>query len=74
MRNKKGIIHLLPLIVIAIVLVGGFFLFGKKIQQKITSTREPSVNLRSQYQNPFDKKAQYVNPFSQFKNPFDAAK
>ncbi|MEK7617396.1 MAG: hypothetical protein AAB414_05080 [Patescibacteria group bacterium] len=36
--------------------------------------KEPTVSLQKQYQNPFDKNAQYVNPFSQYKNPFDALK
>lgn len=36
--------------------------------------KEPTVYLQNQYKNPFDKNAQYVNPFSQYKNPFDALK
>lgn len=34
--------------------------------------QEPSVTLKTDYQNPFDKSTQYVNPFSDYKNPFDA--
>lgn len=33
-----------------------------------------SVQLENEYQNPFDKKTQYVNPFSSYKNPFDTLK
>lgn len=44
------------------------------IPQRDTSTKvskEPKVSLKKEYKNPFDKNAQYVNPFSQYKNPFD---
>lgn len=33
-----------------------------------------TVPLKTEYQNPFDKDAQYVNPFSSYKNPFDQLK
>lgn len=33
-----------------------------------------SVQLENEYQNPFDEKTQYVNPFSSYKNPFDTLK
>lgn len=36
--------------------------------------QEASVTLQKQYQNPFDKNTQYVNPFSGYKNPFDTLK
>ena len=32
---------------------------------------ELKVPLNVVYQNPFDQKTQYVNPFSEYKNPFD---
>lgn len=31
----------------------------------------PQVELKTEYQNPFKSEAQYVNPFTEFKNPFD---
>lgn len=34
-------------------------------------SKELKVPLKSAYENPFDKKTQYVNPFSEYKNPFD---
>ncbi len=40
----------------------------------VTPTSTVKVSLQKDYQNPFDKKTQYVNPFTQYKNPFDTAK
>ncbi len=34
----------------------------------------PQVSIKTKYQNPFDKKTQYVNPFETYKNPFVVAK
>lgn len=34
-------------------------------------SKELNVSLREVYENPFDKDTQYVNPFSEYKNPFD---
>lgn len=36
-----------------------------------TSQQGASVELQTDYKNPFDKDTQYTNPFSQYKNPFD---
>lgn len=46
----------------------------KKIMSAPKSGKEPTVTLKEEYQNPFDKEAQYVNPFSDYKNPFDSLK
>lgn len=40
----------------------------------VTPTSSVKVSLQNSYQNPFDKKTQYTNPFTQYKNPFDTAK
>ena len=34
-------------------------------------SKELRVPLHAVYENPFDKETQYVNPFSEYKNPFD---
>lgn len=71
--DQKGVIHLLPiLLVVAVLLVAGFFILQKFQSQG--GKKEASVSLQTQYKNPFDKSAQYVNPFAQYKNPFDALK
>ncbi len=36
-----------------------------------TKPEESNVNLKSEYENPFSSDTQYVNPFSDYKNPFD---
>lgn len=37
-------------------------------------SKAPRVKLQTQYENPFDKNTQYVNPFSSYQNPFDKLK
>jgi len=39
-----------------------------------TTTSASSIAPQNQYENPFDKDSQYVNPFSDYKNPFDSLK
>lgn len=80
---QKGVVALgVPLLLIIIAAVAVFILisagviqnpFPKQLQQLVPK-KEPTVSLQKQYQNPFDKNAQYINPFSSYKNPFDALK
>ncbi|OGM32668.1 hypothetical protein A2803_01250 [Candidatus Woesebacteria bacterium RIFCSPHIGHO2_01_FULL_44_21] len=80
--QQRGIIHLLPLVlvgVLVVVLLALAVLSGglpKSVQQTLLrSTPESvSVSLSQEYNNPFDSNSQYVNPFSTYKNPFDLAK
>ena len=63
------------LLVIIVFSVVAFVIVSqsKKTETKVTKeTKEPTVNLVTEYENPFDKKSQYVNPFSGYKNPFDS--
>lgn len=78
--KQKGVIHLaLPLLII-IILIALFLLVAsgviknplKSLSLPLTDKKEPTVSLQTGYKNPFDKTAQYVNPFSVYKNPFDA--
>ena len=69
---KRGIAHLLLIILVAIVVLAvpmliAKFIFNKKIG---FGKKEPNVALKTEYKNPFDKKTQYVNPFEESKNPF----
>lgn len=46
-------------------------------QAAVTTSPTPipaTVELKTEYQNPLDEKTQYVNPFSEYKNPFDEMK
>lgn len=81
-KKQEGTITLaLPLLLIVIIgaILVVLFTTGilknpltKSIQQLLPASEEPTVELQGQYQNPFDKNAQYVNPFARYKNPFDA--
>lgn len=71
MNSQKGIIHLLPLLAIAAVIIIAVVLVVKgNIFKKTQTSKEPTIELKSEYQNPFDKNSQYVNPFDQYKSPF----
>lgn len=77
MGLKKGIVHFLPLIVIGALVIGVWFLVFKFVLKKnpfSKQSKEPTVALQTSYENPFDKKTQYVNPFEENKNPFAVAK
>ncbi|MBI2196710.1 hypothetical protein HYU45_03850 [Candidatus Daviesbacteria bacterium] len=78
--NQKGAIALVaPIILLLIVGAVVFFLVSKGLIKSPLSSiklpglsKEPTVSLQTGYKNPFDKSAQYVNPFSGYKNPFDS--
>lgn len=72
MPRNKGIIHLLPLFFLAAVAVGVYLVVRSGGLQNILPQKEPEVSLQTEYKNPLTKESQYVNPFSQYKNPFDA--
>ena|SRR3989344_3068209 len=69
---KKGIVHILLIVVVLGVFVVAALLVIKFVFKKNLpfSAQKPTVALKTEYQNPFDKKTQYVNPFEEFKNPF----
>lgn len=59
------------LLVIALIVIGVlvYLLYSKGI---IKSPRtQEQVRLNTKYTNPFDEESQYVNPFDEYKNPFD---
>lgn len=82
-RHQAGvapILLILPIVVVVIVIIG-VVLFSKgtvkipgKSALQTTSSAEPQVELKTEYQNPFDKSTQYENPFSEYQNPFDQLK
>lgn len=72
LRSEEGVIHLaLPLLFLIILAVVAFLLM-KNLPNLQSLKQEPTVSLQTGYKNPFDKSAQYVNPFSAYKNPFDS--
>lgn len=76
---RKGSIHILPLLfflVFGIVGLVGWTLIKNNPQvanlvPQVAKKEEPVVTLKSDYVNPLDENAQYVNPFYEYKNPFD---
>lgn len=77
---EAGVIHLaVPLLlllaagaVIFLMVSQGILKLPSKLVPPLSGLSKPSaVNLKQQYQNPFDKSSQFVNPFSKYKNPFD---
>lgn len=72
-HKSAGIAPLLLLVVVGAVLLL-VYLISQGTLKLPGAKRQPSVELQTQYQNPFEKAAQYVNPFSGYKNPFDALK
>lgn len=79
-RQQSGYILIVLLVVIVLLGGGVAFLFTSQSLKKIQTynkrleqaAAEPSVVLTAEYENPFDKKTQYTNPFSTYKNPFDS--
>ncbi|MBI2641677.1 hypothetical protein HYW87_03730 [Candidatus Roizmanbacteria bacterium] len=67
--------------VLLFVMLLGLIVIGLLREKIVTPLTPPStsktgavVELQSEFKNPFDKNAQYVNPFQQVKNPFDLIK
>lgn len=70
---KKGVVHLLPLLLIGALVVAFWLLAAKFVFKKklpFLDKKDPTVQVKSEYKNPFNKSSQYVNPFDQSKSPF----
>ena len=79
--NQRGVVHLLTLLAIGLLLGAalGLFLISKGVIKNpapnILRISQPAqVELKADYKNPLNKASQYVNPFSEYKNPFDLLK
>lgn len=77
---QKGFAHpfLIGIILLVLTLLAvGFFLFKDQFLSKSSipsstqTVAEPTVELKTEYENPFDEKTQYQNPFAESDNPFD---
>jgi len=73
-HKKRVVFIILPLLLLVVgtaLLVPKYFGAVKNPLQNVPFLqKEPTVSLKTDYQNPFDKKTQYVNPFDEYKNPF----
>lgn len=81
MSQNEGVVAFIPLFifgVVAIITIGLLLIYKGAIRNPIPGIvkipTESQVELAADYKNPLDKEAQYTNPFSGYKNPFDALK
>lgn len=76
--NKKRVVILLVAFFVLVLVVGGALILFGVIKNPIGNLpllqKGPKVSIETEYQNPFDKETQYVNPFQGYKNPFVVAK
>ncbi len=71
MKNKSAFAHLALVVIIAVAV--GLLLLVLISKNKVSlpgAKKEPTVQVKSEYKNPFNKDTQYVNPFDQYKSPF----
>lgn len=80
-QSGNAVLVVIILLVVAAFIVGAILYTQGvlKIPGKIASTGTKSsedvqVELKNEYENPFDKSTQYENPFSDYQNPFDQLK
>ncbi|HCS78466.1 TPA: hypothetical protein DIV55_01850 [Patescibacteria group bacterium] len=83
-RIARSALYVLLIFGIFAVGFSGFYLFTTRTSPLSTGTQpnswvpqilqpqEPTIVLTTDYQNPFEP--EYVNPFSEYKNPFDNLK
>ena len=75
--NKKVVMIVVAVLVVLLVVGVVLVVFGV-IKNPIANVpllqKGPKVSVKTEYQNPFDKQTQYVNPFQEYKNPFVVAK
>lgn len=73
--GEAGNITLIPLIIILLLIVAGvaYFLISKGTI-KNPLQKQPEPQLKTEYKNPFEKESQYLNPFDEYKNPFDVVR
>lgn len=76
MHCQKGVVALIAPLFLLIAGVAFFFILVSLgvITNPLKTTKEPTVTLQKQYDNPLDKSSQFVNPFSSYQNPFDSLK
>lgn len=72
MNYKSGFAHVLVILIIVLATLALIWFLVAKGKISIPGfTKKPSVELKTTYENPFKKETQYVNPFKQYKNPFN---
>lgn len=73
--SKTTVLVVVGVIAVVLVLIIAVF-FSRRpggLKVPLLGGREPSApELKKTYQNPFEKETQYVNPFAEFKSPFQS--
>ena len=76
MSKDNGNITILLIVLIIAAIVVAVLVFKGKVPNPVSqlTSKEPTIALQTQYNNPFDDSAQYVNPFNSYKNPLNNLK
>lgn len=74
-ESRKKLTRLGLPIIILIALVTAIVVYSVVIKKSTRLTipllqKQPKVELKTEYKNPFKKESQFVNPFNSYKNPF----
>jgi len=71
-KSTSLIAILVVILVVVIVLIGLGVIKAPigPISTILQQQKKPMVELKTEYNNPFAKETQYVNPFDKYKNPF----
>ena len=75
--NKKTIFLSLGILIVVLAIITALVLVKNKKNPSGETTQQAfkvQVPVKVEYGNPYDKKTQYVNPFSSYKNPLDFLK
>lgn len=80
--NQAGIAIIVVILAVIVVLIAGVILYtqgivklpGKSTSSGSSTSDDVQVELKTEYENPFDKSTQYENPFSDYQNPFNELK
>ena len=73
-KNRRVVLLLLLILAVIAALFMLVYFKGAKSPLGKAPHKGPKVSTKTEYNNPFDKKSQYVNPFESYKNPFVVSK
>ena len=68
--NKKNRLIMIAVIIIIAIIYLGLVIKIPYSNPLTILQKKATVQLKTEYKNPFAKKTQFVNPFDKYKNPF----
>lgn len=68
--NRRRLYLVVFLVLGVIIAISAFLVIKGRFSPQSLLKKQASVDLKTTYNNPFDKDSQYVNPFQKYKNPF----